>query len=71
MVTTVTGKNQVTIPARLAAELGIAPGTRLEWEHGEKPSELRVRILPDRRAIANGLLGAGRKYIAPGGSKSR
>ncbi|MFO1422596.1 MAG: AbrB/MazE/SpoVT family DNA-binding domain-containing protein [Candidatus Competibacteraceae bacterium] len=30
MITTVTGKNQVTIPAELASELDIKAGTRLE-----------------------------------------
>ncbi|MCA9972972.1 MAG: AbrB/MazE/SpoVT family DNA-binding domain-containing protein [Anaerolineales bacterium] len=29
--TTVTGKNQITIPAKLARPLGIQPGTRIVW----------------------------------------
>lgn len=29
--TVVTGKNQLTIPAALARELDIAPGTEVEW----------------------------------------
>lgn len=32
VTTTVTGKNQVTIPAALARELSIEAGTQLEWE---------------------------------------
>jgi AbrB family looped-hinge helix DNA binding protein len=35
MITTVTGKNQITIPAELARELDIAPGTKLDWTKGE------------------------------------
>jgi AbrB family looped-hinge helix DNA binding protein len=62
MITTVTGKHQVTIPAKLASALGIVPGSRLEWQAGGKPAEVRVRVLPDRRTIANTLLGAGRRY---------
>jgi AbrB family looped-hinge helix DNA binding protein len=34
MITTVTGKNQITIPAELAREFDIAPGTRLDWAKG-------------------------------------
>lgn len=30
--TVVTGKNQLTIPAALARELNIEPGTEVEWE---------------------------------------
>ena len=35
MITTVTGKNQITIPAELARELDISPGTKLDWTKGE------------------------------------
>jgi AbrB family looped-hinge helix DNA binding protein len=31
MITTVAGKNQITIPAELARELDISPGTKLDW----------------------------------------
>lgn len=63
MITTVTGKHQITIPAKLAAAMGIVPGSRLEWQETNRPAVIRVRVLPDRRAIANGLLGAGRAYL--------
>jgi bifunctional DNA-binding transcriptional regulator/antitoxin component of YhaV-PrlF toxin-antitoxin module len=61
MITKVTGKHQVTIPAKLASAMGIASGTRLEWAPADSPGEIRVRVLPSRRAVANTLLGAGRK----------
>ena len=63
MNTTVTGKNQVTVPAKLATACGIVPGSRLDWEATNDPGIVLVRILPDRRTIANGLRGAGRRYL--------
>ncbi len=63
MITTVTGKHQITIPAKLAAAMGIVPGSRLEWQPTAQPAVIRVRVLPDRKAIANGLRGAGRPYL--------
>ncbi len=63
MITTVTGKHQITIPAKLASAMGIVPGSRLEWQPTNQPAVIRVRVLPDRKAIANGLLGAGRPYL--------
>ena len=73
MITTVTGKHQITIPAKLAAAMGIVPGSRLEWQATNQPAVIRVRVLPDRKAIANGLLGAGRPYLgaAPVQSSSK
>jgi len=62
MITTVTGKHQVTIPAKLANAMGIVPGSRLEWRSTTTPAEMCIRILPDRRSIANALLGAGRPF---------
>jgi AbrB family looped-hinge helix DNA binding protein len=32
IITKVTGKNQITIPAKFARELDIQPGTRLDWK---------------------------------------
>ena len=34
MITTVTGKNQITIPAALARKLKIEPGQRIDWQIG-------------------------------------
>jgi bifunctional DNA-binding transcriptional regulator/antitoxin component of YhaV-PrlF toxin-antitoxin module len=51
MVTMVTGKNQVTIPARLARDRGIEAGSRIEWLPGSRPDELRLRIQPGRKAL--------------------
>ncbi len=59
MTTTITGKNQVTLPAELARELGWKPGTRLDWQKFDDNS-LIVRPLPSRGEIARRALGIAR-----------
>jgi len=66
MTTTVTGKNQITIPAALVAQLDLAPGTRIEWLPGARPDEFVCRVLPDHASVVRALRGAGRKYLKPG-----
>lgn len=58
MITTLTGRNQVTVPAAIAAEAGLRPGMRLEWALKEE-GVLEVRILPDRATMASELRGSG------------
>jgi len=60
VITTVTGKNQVTIPAEIVGKAGLKSGTRLEWKTTDRRDVLEVRILPDRSAIAASLRGRGR-----------
>ena len=62
MITTVTGKNQVTIPARLARRLGIQPGQRLDWSIGED-GVLTARLLPNRAELAHQAAGMGRQWL--------
>ncbi|MCA9970510.1 MAG: AbrB/MazE/SpoVT family DNA-binding domain-containing protein [Anaerolineales bacterium] len=64
MITTVTQKNMVTIPAEVGRRLGIKPGYRLDWQPVEGKDEILVRVIPDRKALSRRLLGAGRD-IAP------
>lgn len=66
MITTLTGRNQITIPASLAARFSLKPGTRIEWLPGEAPDEIHCRILPDPARLASELQGAGRKYLQTG-----
>jgi len=66
MTTTVADDNKVAIPPQLAAELGIKPGTQLDWQATDKKDTLVVTLLPDRAAIAASLQGAGRKHLKPG-----
>lgn len=63
MITTVTRKNMITIPTRIAKQYGIAPGYRLEWIALDK-DRILVRVIPDRRELSRRLLGKGRA-LAP------
>ena len=66
MTTTVEKDNSVRIPPELTTELAIQPGTCLDWQRGATPGVLTVVVLPNRQAIAESLLGAGRKFLKPG-----
>jgi AbrB family looped-hinge helix DNA binding protein len=70
MITTVTGKNQITIPAQLAREFDIAPGTRLHWAKGGE-GILIVKIVPNRPELARRLAGRGRKHLRQGSDPIR
>ncbi len=65
MITTVTGKNQVTIPAELARECNIKAGTQLDWSRDDDGT-LRVKLLPSRGELARRLAGIGREWLKPG-----
>ena len=43
---TITGKLQTTIPARLARKRGIKTGTRLEWIESGSKGIITARVLP-------------------------
>jgi AbrB family looped-hinge helix DNA binding protein len=61
MITTVTQKNMVTIPAEVGRKFGIKPGFQLDWEAtGE--NQITVRVLPSRDVLARQLFGKGKKY---------
>jgi AbrB family looped-hinge helix DNA binding protein len=62
MVTTVTQKNMVTIPAEVGRKFGIKPGWKLDWQPVEGREEILVRVIPDRGELARRLLGSGRKF---------
>jgi len=51
MSTTLTGKNQVTIPAAIAREMNLEPGSRLEWLKGDVPGVIIIKVLPSRRQL--------------------
>ena len=65
MITTVTQKNMVTIPADVARMLGIKPGYKLDWLPVEGKDEIIVRVIPDRVELARRLMGMGAR-LAPG-----
>jgi bifunctional DNA-binding transcriptional regulator/antitoxin component of YhaV-PrlF toxin-antitoxin module len=62
MITTVTQKNMVTIPAEVGRRYGIRPGYRLDWQPVAGKEEILVRVIPDREELARRLLGAGRRF---------
>jgi bifunctional DNA-binding transcriptional regulator/antitoxin component of YhaV-PrlF toxin-antitoxin module len=64
MITTVTQKNMVSIPAEISRTLHITPGCKLDWQAVPGSEEMRVRVIPRRGEQARRLLGAGRS-IAP------
>jgi bifunctional DNA-binding transcriptional regulator/antitoxin component of YhaV-PrlF toxin-antitoxin module len=51
MSTTLTGKNQVTIPAELVREMGLEPGTKLEWLKGDTPGVIIIKVQPSIRQL--------------------
>jgi bifunctional DNA-binding transcriptional regulator/antitoxin component of YhaV-PrlF toxin-antitoxin module len=58
--TTVSVRNQVSIPAEFARTLGIAPGSRLRWSAGHGPDTLVVTVLPAVRDEVRRLRGRGK-----------
>lgn len=65
IVATVTGKNQVTIPAAIVRELELKPGMRLAFRLGEDGTIL-VRPVETRAELARRLQGILRPYLKPG-----
>jgi bifunctional DNA-binding transcriptional regulator/antitoxin component of YhaV-PrlF toxin-antitoxin module len=68
MITRVTGKNQVTVPAEIARKEGMRPGTRLEWRSTGRAHVLEVRVLPDPASLAAQLRGRGNRSRRLSGS---
>ena len=66
IISTVTGKNQITIPAAIARQLNIEPGMRLEWEIGEDCA-LVLRPILSRAERVRQLEGKW-KHLFPSGS---
>lgn len=48
MITTVTRKTQITIPAKIVSALDIRSGARLDWNIDKENNTLTVRLLPQR-----------------------
>lgn len=51
MTTTLTGKNQVTVPAEIAREMGLEPGARFDWSRGDTPDTIVIHVQPTIRQI--------------------
>jgi bifunctional DNA-binding transcriptional regulator/antitoxin component of YhaV-PrlF toxin-antitoxin module len=70
MTTTVTGKNQITLPIELVKELGLRPGVQIEWSKASDGSIIGRRKLT-RAELASRLAGRGRRYLRPGSDPVR
>jgi AbrB family looped-hinge helix DNA binding protein len=68
VITRVTGKNQVTVPAEIVSKAGLKPGTRLDWRTTDREGVLEVRVLPDQAAFAASLRGRGNRFRKRKGS---
>lgn len=65
MITTITGKNQITLPAEIVKRLDLMPGMQLEWRIGNDHS-LIATPRPSKAKLAAKLMGSGRKYLQAG-----
>ena len=68
MITRITGKNQVTVPAEIVGKAGLRPGTRLDWRTTDREGVLEVLVLPDIATLASGLRGRGNSFRRHDGS---
>jgi bifunctional DNA-binding transcriptional regulator/antitoxin component of YhaV-PrlF toxin-antitoxin module len=66
MTTTLTGKNQVTIPTVVARNLGLIPGAQLDWAVGESPDKIIITIKPSRKQLLEEVRAIGRKLKKTG-----
>ena len=66
MTTTLTGKNQITVPAEITQKLGLAAGARFEWALGDQPNQITITIKPTRQQMLERIRELGRKAKRPG-----
>jgi len=66
MTTTLTGKNQITVPAEIARKLGLTPGSKLNWTVGNKPNKIIITIKPSRKQLLEEVRAIGRKVKRSG-----
>lgn len=62
MTTTLTGKNQVTVPAELVRELGLEAGSKLDWKKGKAPGTLTVTVKPSIRQLLDRAQEIGKQF---------
>jgi AbrB family looped-hinge helix DNA binding protein len=68
VITTITGKNQVTVPAEIVDKAGLKQGTRLDWRMTDRDGVLEIRVLPDQGSFAASLRGRGNTFKKVAGS---
>jgi len=62
MITAVTQKNMITLPAEVGRRFGIKPGYRLDCQPVKGKDKILIRVIPDRGELARRLWGAGRRF---------
>lgn len=65
ITSTVTGKNQITIPAAVANKLGIEPGMKVQWQVVEDENAATIRPLLSRGELARQLQGKWKHLFPP------
>lgn len=64
MTTTLTGKNQITVPAEITQKLGLTAGAQFDWAMGDQPNKLTITIKPTRKQLLERVRELGRKAKA-------
>ena len=64
MTTSLTGKNQVTVPVEITRELGLEAGARFDWSRGETPGTIVIHVQPSIRQMLDRAQELGRKMKA-------
>jgi bifunctional DNA-binding transcriptional regulator/antitoxin component of YhaV-PrlF toxin-antitoxin module len=68
VITRITGKNQVTVPAEIVGKAGLKAGTRLDWRTTNREGVLEVHVMPDNVTLAAALRGRGSRFKRRDGS---
>ena len=66
MTTTLTGKNQITVPAEITRRLGLVAGARFEWALGDQPNRITITVKPTRQQMLERIRELGRQWKKPG-----
>jgi bifunctional DNA-binding transcriptional regulator/antitoxin component of YhaV-PrlF toxin-antitoxin module len=62
MTTTLTGKNQITVPAGITRKLGLRTGAQFDWAVSDQPNQIVITIRPTRQQLLERVRAIGRKY---------
>jgi bifunctional DNA-binding transcriptional regulator/antitoxin component of YhaV-PrlF toxin-antitoxin module len=62
MTTTLTGKNQITVPAGITRKLGLRTGAQFDWAVSDQPNKIIITIRPTRKQLLERVRAIGRRY---------
>ena len=66
MTTTLTGKNQVTVPDEIAQKLGLQAGAQFDWAVGDQPNRIVINVKPTRKQLLERVRTIGRTFKKEG-----